>query len=123
MTPLYSVLAVLIGTYYLLSLSVVLTLSSKYKYYKLTYQLLYSGNYIFSTENDMYIRFSRPNQVNNLWSSDEILYFKEDGAIKLIDGYIHTSLMIWFDLYTLYWYFKIKKLIQDQTRLNLIRVR
>lgn len=71
----------------------------------------------------MYIRFSRHNQVNNLWSSDEILYFKEDGAIKLIDGYIHTSLMIWFDLYTLYWYFKIKKLIQDQTRLNLIRVR
>ena len=62
MTPLYSVLAVLILTYCFLSFTVILTLSSKYKYYKLTYQLLYSGNYIYSTENNMYIRFTKPNQ-------------------------------------------------------------
>jgi hypothetical protein len=81
MTPLNSILVVIIGTYSLLSLSVILTLSHKYKYYKLTYQLLYSGNYIYSTENDSYIRFTKPNQVTNWWSSDEILYFKEDGSI------------------------------------------
>jgi hypothetical protein len=109
--------------YFILSLSVMMAQFTTYKYYKLTYQFILSGNYIFSMENDMYIRFSRPNQVNNYYSTDEILYFKEGGSIKLIDGYIHKSLTIWFDLYTLFWYFRIKKLIFNQSRLNLIRVR
>lgn len=94
-----------------------------YSYYNITYQVILSGNYIFSMENDKYIRLSRPSQVNNYYSTDEILYFKEDGSIKLIDGYIHNNITIWFDLYTLFWYFKIKKLIFNQSRLNLIRVR
>jgi hypothetical protein len=124
MTPLVFILTVALGTYSLMSLATILTLSTKYKYYKLTYQLLYSGNYVFSTECSTYVGFSKPNQ-NNLWSwsTDEILYFKQDGSIKLIDGYIHNNLMILFDPYTLYWYFKIEKLIRNQLRLNLIRVR
>lgn len=123
MNTLHILLILLFSTYCIMSLSVVLTFFTTYKYYRLTYQYLLSGNYIFSSENSMYIRFSRPNQVNNTWSFEEILYFKEDGTIKLVDGYIHNNQLIWFDPYTLYWYFKIKKLILEQSRLNLIRVR
>ena len=109
--------------YFILSLSVMMSHLTTYSYYNITYQVILSGNYIFSMENDKYIRLSRPSQVNNYYSTDEILYFKEGGSIKLIDGYIHNNITIWFDLYTLFWYFKIKKLIFNQSRLNLIRVR
>lgn len=96
------------------------TSKHNYKYYKPTYEAIKNKEYIFFNENESFIVFKHKDKMNvPTWMIDddnEILYFKEEGDIKLIKEYIHTSSAPFFDPYTSYWYKKIKKEILYHSR-------
>jgi hypothetical protein len=96
------ILVVLLGTYLMTSLATVLTLMSKYKNYKETYLLL--NKYILVENSKNYIRLDSKD-VNK----KEVYYDKKDGTIKLNNSYIFNSSILYFDLYSLYWYYKLKR--------------
>jgi hypothetical protein len=105
-----------------------LTLKENYKYYKPTYLALKNKEYLLDDSgSDSFLTFRPAAKVKNMnqmrasghiiWSlllddKDEIIYFKSDESIKLINKhYIHKNFMSYCDLYTLYWHKKIKKQI------------
>lgn len=94
-----------------------LTNYPKYKYYKETYLALKNKDYLMSSNDESFITFTCKDKPSgamfgfNQWKFDTetILYFKTDETIKLTKGYIHKDLMPFFDPYTKYWHWKIKK--------------
>jgi hypothetical protein len=128
MTFIYALLTVASITYCTLYLTVSLTLKENYKYYKPTYLALKNKEYLlYDYGPESFITFRPADKVKKmnemrtsghiLWGDllddkDEIIYFKSDEDIKLINKhYIHTDFMLLCDLYTLYWHKKIKKQI------------
>jgi hypothetical protein len=122
------VLTVFSTVYFTLYLITFLTLKENYKYYKPTYLALKNKEYLLDDFGPSdFITFKPAAKIQKLndmkvsghiiWSefleyTDEIIYFKNDENIKLINKhYIHTSPMLFCDLYTLYWHKKIKKQI------------
>jgi hypothetical protein len=103
-----------------------LTYRPNYKYYKLTYDTIKNKEYLLYLNDENFIKF-RPKDKMNLpiwqFNDDEILYFKQDETIKLKSyiqngrqGYIHKDFMPFFDPYTQYWHWKIKKEMLLHTR-------
>jgi hypothetical protein len=105
-----------------------LTLKENYKYYKPTYLALKNKEYLLDDSGSESFLMFRPvekiQKMNEMrasgriyWSlslddNKEIVYFKSDETIKLLNRhYIHTDFMLLCDLYTLYWHKKIKKQI------------
>lgn len=114
------VIGVIVGCYLTMSFSTFLTLMSEYKYYRKTYLAIKNKEYLLFSNDETYItlRVEDHMKYNKWWIFDdkEILYFHGKGTIKLIKGYIHNNEMLYFDLYTKYWYVKIKKEILKLTR-------
>ena len=102
-----------------------LTLKHNYKYYKPTYLAIKNKHYLLYSNDEDFITF-RPKEKMDLpnWlnlSCEEILYFKGSESIKLKSyqnghHYIHKDFVPFFDPYTVYWYWKIKKQMLLHTR-------
>lgn len=113
----------------LLWLPVFLTLRPTYKYYKVTYDVIKSKEYVLSSNDRDFISFlpkskelTRKRNYFFIPSlDDEILYFKDTEGIKLIKGYIHKNDFFWFDPYTVYWYKKIKTQIMINSSVENMR--
>lgn len=113
------ILFVLVSFYLLMCFASVMTLSSKYKNYKETYLLL--NSYKLADNDDKYITLASEEEINRFGGANnaglnmrylftkEIYYEKKSGTIKLNDGYIFNNFMTYYDPYTLYWYYKLKK--------------
>lgn len=106
------ILTVLTGGYLMMAFASVLTLSYKYKNYKETFLLL--SQYKLVQNDKRYILLTNKEEVSKYGNrsflyNNEIYYDKKDTSIKLNDGYIFNSSMLYFDLYSLYWYHKLKK--------------
>jgi len=89
----------------------ILVLSNDYKYYKLTYEALKNGKYVFNYEYGNLVHFKRPEDPNNIYTYDEIVFF-EDNSIKLLgkgSHYIHNQFYSWINPYTMYYHRKIMK--------------
>ena len=116
-----SVLLGVVGMFWLASF---LTYYPRYKYYKETYLVIKNKDYILSSNDESFIIFTckdKPSGAKfgfNQWQFDTetILYFKTDETIKLTSGYIHKDFMPFFDPYTQYWHWKIKKEMLLHTR-------
>jgi hypothetical protein len=102
-----SVLLVVISIFWLASF---LTYYPKYKYYKETYLVIKNKDYILSSNNEIFITFTSKDKPG------AVLYFKQDETIKLTNGYIHKDFIPFFDPYTQYWHWKIKKEMLLHTR-------
>jgi hypothetical protein len=124
----YALLTAITITYVMFYLITTHTLKENYKYYKPTYLVLKNKEHLLDDSGPSdFITFKPAAKIKRfnemkasghiIWSElwddkDEIIYFKSDGDIKLLSKhYIHTDFMLVFDLYTLYWYKKIKKQI------------
>lgn len=115
------VIMVVAGMFWLASF---LTYRHKYKYYKETYLAIKNKDYIMSSNDESFIIFTSKDKPSgamfgfNQWQFDAetILYFKSDETIKLTSGYIHKDFMPFFDPYTQYWHWKIKKEMLLHTR-------
>lgn len=117
--PLQFILTVFLGVYLAMSLASMLTLSFKYKNYKETYLLL--SEYILVENSKKYILLASKEEINRnrnhiggayktgFHFNKEIYYDKKYGTIKLNDGYIFNSSMLYFDFYSVYWYYKLKR--------------
>ena len=106
------VIMVVAGMFWLASF---LTYRPKYKYYKETYLAIKNKDYIMSSNNESFIIFTCKDKPSG--DAETILYFKSDQAIKLTGGgYIHNDFMPFFDPYTQYWHWKIKKEMLLHTR-------
>jgi hypothetical protein len=111
-----SVILVITGIFWLASF---LTYYSKYKYYKETYLVIKNKDYILSSNDESFIIFTckdKPSGAMFGFDAKTILYFKQDETIKLTSGYIHNDFMPFFDPYTQYWHWKIKKEMLLHTR-------
>ena len=120
-TIMISVILVVAGMFWLASF---LTYYPKYKYYKETYLVIKNKDYILSSNDESFITFTSKDKPSgarfgfNQWQFDTktILYFKTDETIKLTSGYIHKDFIPFFDPYTQYWHWKIKKEMLLHTR-------
>jgi hypothetical protein len=115
-----SVILVIVGMFWLASF---LTYYPRYKYYKETYLVIKNKQYLMSSNDESFITFSKDKPSGarfgfNQWQFDTktILYFKTDETIKLTSGYIHKDFIPFFDPYTQYWHWKIKKEMLLHTR-------
>lgn len=121
----YSILISLGAFVFILGLATFLTLRKNYSAYKLTYNALLSGDYVYNeylSKHSDIIYFRKPgdNSLSNF--NDEILFFeKGEGSIKLLgrDKYIHNALFTYFELYTLYWKKKIIKTMKEKQNNNI----
>jgi hypothetical protein len=86
-----------------------LTLRHRYKYYKETYLALKNKEYLYYNQDNTFITFRPKDRMNGPGFFEEILFFKSDETIKLTNGYIHNDFVPFFDPYTQYWHWKIKK--------------
>jgi hypothetical protein len=120
------IIPVILGVVGMFWLASFLTYRPNYKYYKLTYDTIKNKEYLLYLNDENFIKF-RPKDKMNLpiwqFNDDEILYFKQDETIKLKSyiqngrqGYIHKDFMPFFDPYTQYWHWKIKKEMLLHTR-------
>ena len=120
------IIPVILGVAGMFWLASFLTYRPNYKYYKLTYDTIKNKEYLLYLNDENFIKF-RPKDKMNLpiwqFNDDEILYFKQDETIKLKSyiqngrqGYIHKDFMPFFDPYTQYWHWKIKKEMLLHTR-------
>jgi uncharacterized SAM-binding protein YcdF (DUF218 family) len=118
------IIPVILGVAGMFWLASFLTYRPKYKYYKETYLLIKNKDYIMSSNDESFIIFTSKDKPSgtmfgfNQWQFDAetILYFKSDETIKLTSGYIHKDFMPFFDPYTQYWHWKIKKEMLLHTR-------
>ena len=101
-------------------------------YYKPTYLAIKNKEYLVlinslddSDTDDSIITFRHKDQIDLPWwqvCDNEILFFNGSKGIKLLTkGYIHKSVMFWFDPYTKYWYHKIKEQIIANSSLGNMR--
>jgi hypothetical protein len=118
------VISVILGVIGMFWLASFLTYYPRYRYYKETYLVIKNKDYILSSNDETFITFTckdKPSGAKfgfNQWQFDTetILYFKSDETIKLTNGYIHKDFMPFFDPYTQYWHWKIKKEMLLHTR-------
>jgi uncharacterized SAM-binding protein YcdF (DUF218 family) len=118
------IIPVILGVAGMFWLASFLTYRPKYKYYKETYLAIKNKDYIMSSNDESFIIFTSKDKPSgamfgfNQWQFDAetILYFKSDETIKLTSGYIHKDFMPFFDPYTQYWHWKIKKEMLLHTR-------
>ncbi len=114
----FGLLQFILILYLAMSLASILTLMSKYKNYKETYLLL--GKYILVENSKKYILLASKEEIDRISGintgrdiryllNKEIYYEKKDGTIKLNDSYIFNNSMLYFDIYSLYWYYKLKR--------------
>jgi hypothetical protein len=116
-----SVILGVIGMFWLASF---LTYRPKYKYYKETYLVIKNKQYLMSSNDESFIIFTNITAPTrnlaplglSLDDTKTILYFKSDETIKLTNGYIHKDFIPFFDPYTQYWHWKIKKEMLLHTR-------
>ena len=104
------ILLVLSLVYLVLTVISILSSFDSYKYYKKTYNLIKNKEYILYSKDskNRYITFTEKGEET--YYLNNITYDKDDKSIKIIgDEYIFFDFFILFDLYTLYWYNKIKK--------------
>lgn len=94
-----------------------LTLKDSYKYYKVSYLAIKNKTYIFKSKTDTYITFTKPKDINNKYLVSDSIYFNiESECIKLINDYIHKGRIVIFDPYSLYWYYKIKNVMMENSK-------
>lgn len=103
--------------------STILTLHDCYPYYKKTYLAIKNREYVryvspyFNSDSLTYFR--KANKSLDFYNSfdDEIILF-ENGSIKLLGNlkYIHTALYTYFDPYTLYWFYKIRRALNESMK-------
>ena len=105
-----------------------IVLKPTYKYYKVTYDVIKSKEYVLYGNDRDFISFRPNNQTLKSLNyqpyiyDDEILYFKDTEGIKLTKGYIHKREgMLWMDPYTNYWYKKIKTQIMINSSVENMR--
>lgn len=127
MTLLIIMISVILGVIGMFWFASFLTYYPKYKYYKETYLAIKNKKYLMSSNDESFIIFTpcalvpSPSAAKfgfNQWQFDAktILYFKQDETIKLTSGYIHKDPIPFFDPYTQYWHWKIKKEMLLHTR-------
>ena len=119
----YSVLIAIGSFLFIFGLATFLTLRKNYSSYKLTYDAILGGDYIYNeylSKGSNIIYFRRPG--DNSFNDDEILFFENgDGSIKLLgkSKYIHSASFTYLDPYTLYWKKKIKNAMKEKQNSNL----
>jgi hypothetical protein len=119
----YSVLIAIGSFLFIFGLATFLTLRKNYSSYKLTYDAILGGDYIYNeylSKGSNIIYFRRPG--DNSFNDDEILFFENgDGSIKLLgkSKYIHNASFTYLDPYTLYWKKKIKNAMKEKQNSNL----
>jgi hypothetical protein len=122
---LYSILIAIGAFIFIISLASFLTLRKNYPAYKLTYDALLSGDYVYNeylTQNGDIIYFRKPGDNSLTNFNDEILFFENGkGSIKLLgrEKYIHNALFTDFELYTHYWQKKIRKVMKEKQNNNI----
>jgi len=119
----YSVLIAIGSFLFIFGLATFLTLRKNYSSYKLTYDAILGGDYIYNeylSKGSNIIYFRRPG--DNSFNDDEILFFENgDGSIKLLgkSKYIHNASFTYLDPYTLYWKKKIKNAMKEKQNSNI----
>lgn len=111
------ILLILIALVVLISLSSIAVHYPEYAAYKITYNALTGGEYVWDGEvySTMAV-FSKPGTVPrySLQSPIEIIYFRDNKSVKLIgNGYIFSYLPTYFDPYTWYWKTKFDKWFKE----------
>jgi hypothetical protein len=119
----YSVLIAIGSFLFIFGLATFLTLRKNYSSYKLTYDAILGGDYIYNeylSKGSNIIYFRRPG--DNSFNDDEILFFENgDGSIKLLgkSKYIHSASFTYLDPYTLYWKKKIRTVMNEKQNNNI----
>jgi hypothetical protein len=119
----YSVLIAIGSFLFIFGLATFLTLRKNYSSYKLTYDAILGGDYVYNeylSKGSNIIYFRRPG--DNSFNDDEILFFENgDGSIKLLgkSKYIHNASFTYLDPYTLYWKKKIKNAMKEKQNSNI----
>jgi hypothetical protein len=119
----YSVLIAIGSFLFIFGLATFLTLRKNYSSYKLTYDAILGGDYIYNeylSKGSNIIYFRRPG--DNSFNDDEILFFENgDGSIKLLgkSKYIHNASFTYLDPYTLHWKKKIKNAMKEKQNSNI----
>ncbi len=119
----YSFLIAITSFLVVFGLASFLTLRKNYSAYKLTYDSLLRGDYVYNeylSKNSDIIYFRKPG--DDSFNDDEILFFGNgDGSIKLLgkSKYIHEAAFTYLDPYTIYWKRKIRKMMKETQTNNL----
>jgi len=119
----YSLLLAIGGFIFIFGLSTFLTLRKNYSSYKLTYDALLNGDYVYNeylSKGSDIIYFRKPG--DDKFNDDEIIFFENgNGSIKLLgkNKYIHDASFTYLDPYTLYWKKKIRKIMNQKQNNNI----
>lgn len=119
----YSFLIAIASFLVIFSIASFITLSKNYSAYKLTYDSILRGDYVYNeyfSKNSHIIYFRKPG--DDSFNDDEILFFDNgNGSIKLLgkSKYIHDAVFTYGDPYTIYWKRKIRKMMKETQTNNL----